>query len=97
MVNRGEHVILTSRMGRYRLLPMTEEEQEPKRDVTAEICRAMKDWKDYLDGEDTGKFRPADELIDELRNLLTIYDKADASSVKLNIVKQYARELGFEV
>ena len=29
--------------------------------------------------------------------LLTIYDKADASSVKLNVIKQYARELGFEV
>ena len=29
--------------------------------------------------------------------LLTIYDKADASTVKLNVIKQMARELGFEV
>ena len=29
--------------------------------------------------------------------LLTIYDKADASSVKLNVIKAMARELGFEV
>ena len=29
--------------------------------------------------------------------LLTIYDKADASSVKLNVIKEMARELGFEV
>ena len=29
--------------------------------------------------------------------LLTIYDKADASTVKLNIIKQMARELGFVV
>ena len=71
MVNRGEHVILKSRMGRYRLMPLAEEQKEPKRDVTAEICRAMKDWKDYLDGKDTGKFRPAEELLDELRNLQT--------------------------
>lgn len=29
--------------------------------------------------------------------LLTIYDKEDASTVKLNVIKQMARELGFEV
>lgn len=29
--------------------------------------------------------------------LLTIYDKADASSVNMNVIKQMARELGFEV
>ena len=29
--------------------------------------------------------------------LLTIYDKADASSVKLEVIKQMARELGFQV
>ena len=69
MVNRGEHVVLKSRMGRFRLMPIVEGEEEPKRDVTTEVCRAMKDWKDYLDGNDTGKFRPAEELLDELRSL----------------------------
>ena len=29
--------------------------------------------------------------------LLTIYDKEDASTIKLNVIKQMARELGFEV
>lgn len=29
--------------------------------------------------------------------LLTIYDKEDASTVRLNVIKQMARELGFEV
>lgn len=29
--------------------------------------------------------------------LLTIYDKADASTIKINVIKQMARELGFEV
>ena len=29
--------------------------------------------------------------------LLTIYDKADASTVKLNVIKQMARELGFDI
>ena len=28
---------------------------------------------------------------------LYIYDKADASNVKINVIKQMARELGFEV
>ena len=51
MALRGEHVVLRSRRGSVRLLPL-EEEEEPKRDVTAEICQAMKDWKEYLE---TGK------------------------------------------
>lgn len=29
--------------------------------------------------------------------LLTIYDKEDASTVRLNVIRQMARELGFEV
>lgn len=29
--------------------------------------------------------------------LLTIYDKQDAATVKLNVIKEMARELGFEV
>lgn len=71
MVDRGEHVILKSRRGSYRLLPVKkeDEEEEPKRDVTAEICQAMKDWKEYIETGKSDKFRPASELIDELRNL----------------------------
>jgi hypothetical protein len=69
MARNGEHVVLRSRGGFYHLTFEAKEEAEPKRDVTAEICQAMKDWRDELNGIDTGKFRPADELIDELRNL----------------------------
>ena len=33
--------------------PVHEREEEPKRDVTANICQAMKDWKDYLNGDES--------------------------------------------
>jgi hypothetical protein len=29
--------------------------------------------------------------------LLTIYDKADSSTVKLNVIKKMARDIGFEL
>ncbi|HAE23971.1 MAG TPA: prevent-host-death family protein [Prevotellaceae bacterium] len=67
MVDRGEHVVLRSRRGSYRLLPVEEEEEESKLDVTAEICQAMKDWKEYLDTGTSDKFRPLDDFLDELR------------------------------
>jgi antitoxin (DNA-binding transcriptional repressor) of toxin-antitoxin stability system len=64
MALRGEHVVLKSRRGSVRLIPV--EEEEPRRDVTAEICQGMKDWKEYLETGKSDKFRPASELIDEL-------------------------------
>ena len=67
LAQSGEHVILRSRLGQFRLTPMSDE--EAARNVTAEICRGMKDWRDELNGISTGRFRPAEELIDELRNL----------------------------
>lgn len=67
MVNRGERVILKSRKGSYRLTPVADKKTS-KRDITAEICNGLREWRDYLDGKDTGYFRPAQELIDELRN-----------------------------
>lgn len=66
MVDSGEAVILKSRRGSYRLMPV--EEEEPKRDVTAEICRGMKHWKEYLETGKSDYFRPAKELLNELRN-----------------------------
>jgi uncharacterized NAD(P)/FAD-binding protein YdhS len=66
MVDRGEHVILKSRRGSYRLTPV-EEEEEPKRNVTAEICQGMKDFRDYLDGDKT-KMLTWEEMMDELRD-----------------------------
>ena len=69
MVDQGEHVVLRSRRGRYRLTAMPVEPIAPKRDVTAEVCQAIKDWKEYLETGKSDKFRPAEDLIDELRNL----------------------------
>lgn len=69
MASRGEHVVLKSRLGSYRLIPLEEESEEEKRDVTAEICQGIKDWKEFLETGKSDKFRPASELIDELRNI----------------------------
>ncbi len=70
LVDRGEHVVLRSRRGSYRLLPVEEadEKEESKRDVTAEVCRGLKEWKKYLDTGETDYFRPAEELLYELQN-----------------------------
>jgi len=66
MVRQGHDVVLRSRRGSFRLTPV--EEEEPKRDVTAEICQGMKEWKKYLETGKSDYFRPANELLDELRN-----------------------------
>ncbi len=66
---RGEDVILKSRKGKVRLVPA--EDEEPKRDVTTEICQAMKDWKEYLETGTSDKFMPAKDLINELRDIQT--------------------------
>ena len=61
MARRGEHVVLKSRLGSFRLTP---EKEDPKRNITAEVCQGLKDWKEYLETGKSDRFRPADELID---------------------------------
>jgi len=68
MALRGEHVVLKSRRGSVRLMPVEDEKEEPKRDVTAEICQAMKDWKEYLETGKSDKFVTWEEMMDELRD-----------------------------
>ena len=51
-----------------RLMPVEEEEEEPKRDVTAEICQGMKDWKEYLETGKSDNFVTWEEMMDELRD-----------------------------
>ena len=70
MALRGEDVVLKSRRGSVRLMPVEDEEkaEEPKRDVTAEICQAMKDWKEFLDTGKSDKFVSWEEMMDELRD-----------------------------
>jgi hypothetical protein len=66
MALQGHDVILRTHCGSVRLTPV--EEEDPKRDVTAEICQGMKEWKKYLETGKSDYFRPANELLDELRN-----------------------------
>ena len=66
MASRGEHVVLKSRLGSYRLIPI--EEEEEKRDVTAEICQGMKDCKEFLETGESDKFVSWEEMMDELRD-----------------------------
>ncbi len=68
MVDRGEHVVLRSRRGSYRLTPMpADSEKSYNRDITAEICQGLKDFRDYLDG-DKSKMLTWEEMMDELRD-----------------------------
>lgn len=67
MARRGEHVVLKSRMGNFRLTP-TEDEEEPKRNVTEEVCLALKDWKEYLETGKSDNFVTWEEMMDELRD-----------------------------
>ena len=68
MALRGEHVVLKSRRGSVRLMPVEDEKEEPKRDVTAEICQGMKDWKEYLETGKSDNFVTWEEMMDELRD-----------------------------
>ncbi len=67
MVDRGEHVILKSRHGRYRIMPVSEEDEEPKRDITAEVCQGLEDFHNYLNGDKT-KMISWEEMMNELRD-----------------------------
>lgn len=68
MVDNGENVILRSRRGSYRLTPVPTKKKKPIRDITPQVCQAMKEWKQYLDTGESDYFRPASELLNELRN-----------------------------
>ena len=73
MASNGERVVVQSRRGDYSLTPVKRARKKkaakPKRDVTEEVCQAMKDWKEYLETGKSDKFLPAEALIDELRNI----------------------------
>ena len=72
LANSGEHVEVKSRSGSFRLTPLqprkAKRQSKPKRDVTAEVCQALKDWKEFLETGKSDKFLPAEELINELRD-----------------------------
>ena len=68
MALEGHDVVLRSRRGIFRLTPIEEDEEEPKRNVTAEVCQALKDWKEYLDTGKSDKFVSWEEMMDELQD-----------------------------
>lgn len=68
MVDNGERVILRSRRGSYRLTPVPAKKKKPKRDITPQVCQAMKDWQEYLETGKSDKFTTWEEMMDELRD-----------------------------
>ena len=75
LADSGERVVVRSRQGSYSLKPVKTEVKKvakPRRNVTEEVCRGLKDWKEYLETGKSDNFRPAEELIDELRHIRTV-------------------------
>lgn len=72
LANSGELVEVKSRSGSFRLTPLkprkAKRQSKPKRDVTAEVCQALKDWKEYLETGKSDKFLTWEEMMDELQD-----------------------------
>ena len=64
MANRGEIVILSSRTGNYRLVPVKDDDIEEKRDLTNELRNAIIEIKEVLAGRKS--LQSLDSLIEEL-------------------------------
>lgn len=72
MASSGERVVVQSRRGDYslKLVKSTNKQKaaKHKRDVTGEVCQALKDWKEYLETGKSDKFVTWEEMMDELRD-----------------------------
>lgn len=66
MVNSGEHVILKSRAGSFRLVPITSTDviSEGAQDVAVELRGALRELKEVIAGKK--QLNTLDNLIDEL-------------------------------
>lgn len=66
MVNSGEQVILKSREGSFRLLPVTSSDSvaESTQDIAADLRGALRELKDVIAGKKD--LNTLDKLIDEL-------------------------------
>lgn len=65
MVNSGEHVILKSRNGNFRLVPVTlEDSADDTQNVAMELKGALRELKEVIAGRK--KLNTLDSLIDEL-------------------------------
>ena len=69
LADSGEHVVVRSRKGSYRLTPEKSEKKTTKkrRNVTEEGCRGLQDFRSYLDGDKT-KMLTWEEMMHELRD-----------------------------
>lgn len=66
MALEGHDVVLRSRRGNFRLT-LVEDDEEPRRDVTSEVCQGLEDFRAYLDG-DKSRMVTWEEMMDELRD-----------------------------
>jgi len=71
LADGGERVVVRSRQGSYSLKPVkpaAKKAAKPRRrNVTEEVCRGMKDFRAYLDG-DRSKMLTWEEMMHELRD-----------------------------
>ena len=65
MVNSGEHVILKSREGNFRLLPVTSSDSisDESQDIAADLRGALRELKEVIAGKK--QLNTLDSLIDE--------------------------------
>lgn len=66
MVNSGEHVILKSREGNFRLVPVTSSDSisDESQNIAAELRGALRELKEVIAGKK--QLNTLDSLIDEL-------------------------------
>ena len=65
MVNSGEHVILRSRTGSFKIVPISSDDiVSNKRDLAAELRGALQEVKDHMEGKK--QLQSLDSLLDEL-------------------------------
>ena len=76
LADSGEHVVVRSRQGSYSLKPVKaakpvkKKAAKPRRNVTEEVCRGLKDFRAFLDG-DKKKMLTWEEMIHELRGQIS--------------------------
>ena len=65
MVNSGEHVILKSRTGSFKIVPISSDDiVSNKRDLAAELRGALQEVKDHMEGKK--QLQSLDSLLEEL-------------------------------
>ena len=65
MANSGEHVILKSRTGSFKIVPISSDDiVSNKRDLAAELRGALQEVKDHMEGKK--QLQSLDSLLDEL-------------------------------